>query len=40
MAKQANLKFDHNVPMYKFAYQLPRDYEGALKLDTKNGNTK
>ena len=38
--KQAKLRQARRSIKYKFGYQVPRDYDEAILLDTINGNTK
>jgi hypothetical protein len=38
LIKQAKLRSYHNAPKYKFGYQIPRDYEEAMKFDEMNRN--
>jgi hypothetical protein len=40
LVKQAKLHSYHNAPKYKFGYQIPRDYEEAMKFDELNRNDK
>ena len=37
---QAKLRSYRLSPRYKFGFEIPRDYEHALLLDKKNGNTR
>ncbi|KAL7570793.1 hypothetical protein ACA910_014422 [Epithemia clementina (nom. ined.)] len=38
--KRNKIKHSHHNIKYMFGYQIPRDYEEAMELDRKNGNTK
>jgi hypothetical protein len=40
LVKQAKLRSYRNAPKYKFGYQIPRDYEEAMKFDELNHNDK
>jgi len=40
MVNQAKLRSYCMVPHYKYGYEVPRDYNHAIKLDKCNGNTK
>jgi hypothetical protein len=40
LVKQAKLCSYHNAPKYKFGYQIPRDYEEAMKFDELNHHNK
>jgi hypothetical protein len=40
MVNQARLKSNHNRPIFKYRYQVPRNHNEAVRLDLKNGNTK
>jgi hypothetical protein len=37
---QAKLKSYCTTPRYKYGFEVPRDYNHAMELDKKNGNTK
>ncbi len=39
-ANQAKLKSYRNGPKYKYGYEVPRNYNDAVCIDRKNGNTK
>jgi hypothetical protein len=39
MVNQAKLKSFRTAPRYKYGYEVPRDYDHAVKLDERNGNT-
>jgi hypothetical protein len=39
MANQAKLCSFRTVPKYMYGIEIPRDYQHALKLDARNGNT-
>jgi hypothetical protein len=39
MVNQAKLKSFNTTPKYKYAYEIPRTYEQAKRLDQRNGNT-
>ena len=40
MANQAKLRSYRTAPRYKYGFEIPRNYEHALYLDRRNGNTK
>jgi hypothetical protein len=40
MAKQACLRSFSCAPKYKYGYEVPRDYQDAMRLDKINGNNK
>ena len=40
MANQAKLRSFHTAPRYKYGFEIPRNYEHAVKLDEQNGNTR
>ena len=40
MVNQAKLRSYRTAPRYKYGYEIPRDYEHAVRLDAKNKNTK
>jgi hypothetical protein len=40
LVKQAKLHSYRSAPKYKFGFQIPRDYEEAMKLDELNCNDK
>lgn len=40
MANQAKLRSFRTAPRFKYGYELPKNYEHALFLDRRNGNTK
>jgi len=40
MVNQAKLRSYRMAPCYKYGYEVPRDYNHAVKLDKHNGNTK
>ena len=40
MANQAKLRSFRLAPRYKYGFQIPRDFNHAKSLDSKNGNTK
>ena len=40
MANQANLRSYRYAPKYMFGFEVPRNYNHALELDKKNGNTR
>jgi hypothetical protein len=40
LVKQAKLRSYCNAPKYKFGYQIPRDYEEAMKFDELNCNNR
>ena len=40
MANQAKLKSYRSTPKYMYGYEIPRNYQDALRLDRLNGNTK
>jgi hypothetical protein len=40
MANQAKLRSYRTAPRFKYGYEIPRNYEHALFLDRRNGNTK
>ena len=40
MANQAKLRSFRLTPKFKYGYEIPRDYQHAVELDRKNGNTK
>ena len=39
LAKQAKLRSFRTEPKYMYGFQVPRNYQEALDLDTRNGNT-
>jgi len=39
MVNQSRIKATRNAPKYKFGYRIPRNYDEAMQLDLKNGNT-
>ncbi len=40
MVNQAKLRSYRTATCYKYGYEVPKNYEHAVKLDAKNGNTK
>ena len=40
MANQAKLRSYRYAPKYMFGFEVPRNYNHALELDKKNGNTR
>jgi hypothetical protein len=40
MANQAKLRSYNTAPRFKYGFEIPRNYEHALFLDKRNGNTK
>jgi hypothetical protein len=40
MVNLAKLRSYRTAPRYKYGYEVPRDYNHAVELDTRNGNTK
>jgi len=40
MVNQAKLQSYQMAPQYKYGYEIPKDFNHALKLDKRNGNTK
>ncbi len=40
MVNQAKLRSYRHSPKYMFGYEVPRDYDHALQLDQRNGNSK
>ena len=40
MVNQAKLRSYRSAPKYMFGYEVPRNYEHAVQLDLRNGNTK
>ena len=40
MVNQAKLRSFRTAPKYKYGYQVPKDYEDAIRLDQRNGNNK
>ncbi len=40
MANQAKLHSYRTAPRYKYGFEVPRNYNHAMKLDSQNGNTK
>jgi len=40
MVNQAKLRSYRTAPRYKYGYEVPRDYNHAVELDKRNGNTK
>jgi hypothetical protein len=40
MINQAKLRSFHTAPRYKCGFEVPRNYQHAVKLDKPNGNTK
>ena len=40
MVRQAKLRSYKTSPRYMFGFEVPKNYEEALRLDKKNGNTK
>ena len=40
MVNQAKLRSYCTSPHYKYGYKVPRDYNHAVELDKRNGNTK
>ena len=40
VAKQFKIKQVRKAIKYQFGYQVPRNYEDALRLDMENGNDK
>ena len=40
MANQAKLRSFNTAPKFKYGYELPRNYDHAVFLDNRNGNTK
>ena len=40
MVNQAKLKSYRTAPRYKYGFEVARDYNHAMRLDAKNGNTK
>jgi hypothetical protein len=39
MVNQSCIKATRNAPRYKFSYRIPRNYDEAMHVDLKNGNT-
>jgi hypothetical protein len=39
MVNQSHIKVTRNAPRYKFGYHIPHNYDEAIQLDLKNGNT-
>jgi hypothetical protein len=39
MVNQSRIKATRNAPRYKFGYRIPRNFDEAMQLDLKNGNT-
>jgi hypothetical protein len=40
MVNQAKLRSFNTSPKYKNGFEVPQNYDQAMKLDAKNGNTK
>jgi len=40
MVNQAKLHSFHEAPCYKYGYEVPKNYDHAIRLDERNGNTK
>ena len=40
MVNQVKLRSYQTAPCYKYGYELPKNYEHAVQLDKRNGNTK
>jgi hypothetical protein len=40
MVNQAKLRSFHTAPRYKYGFEVPRDYNHAMRLDACNGNNK
>lgn len=40
MINQAKLRSFRTAPVYKYGFEIPRDYEHAKRIDAKNGNTR
>jgi hypothetical protein len=40
MVNQAKLRSFRTTPKYKFGFEIPRNYQHAMELDKRNGNTK
>ncbi len=40
LVQQAKLRSFHTTPKYKFGYKVPKNYDGAMRLDAKAGNDK
>ena len=40
MVNQAKLRSYRTAPRYKYGYKVPQDYNHAVELDKRNGNTK
>ena len=37
---QVKLRLFHSTPKYKFGYEVPKNYDDTMRLDTKAGNDK
>ena len=40
MANQAKLRLYRTTPKYQYGFEVPRDYDHAVRIDKQNGNTK
>ena len=40
MANQAKLRSYRTTPKYQYGFEVPRDYDHAVRIDKQNGNTK
>jgi hypothetical protein len=40
MANQAKLRSFRTAPKYMYGFEVPKDYQHAIRLDTRNGTNK